>query len=334
MNAPPAARRARRLGLYGPLVTVAIGAVIWSGCWMWLRGQTLHRLSALAKRQAAAGGGFTWSGLRVYGYPFRLDLAFTDVAWTGPDGWGASAPSLLAETFVFAPDHWVAMARNGATVLRPNGPASLSARVLRASLSGVGASPPTFSLEGLGLIWAPRPGSAPTLFQSAAELHVHTRAGPNDQGAFYFEIDEATPSPDGPLGRAPAPTTFVLDAIYTHASALGGRGLSNALRSWSAASGKLDVRALRLDLGGAALRAAGKGLTLGGDGRLSGALTGTLANSNLALATLAGDGLISPIAGRAAAAALPVTATPIALTFAAGRTHLGPIDLAAAPKLY
>jgi len=326
MTSPMATPRARRLGLYGPFIALAIAVAAWSVGWFWLKDTVERRLDAAAARGRSGGSGLAWTGRSVHGYPFRLDVDFVGASWREPSGWAVRAPILRCETFVFAPDHWVAVAPAGVGLTRPSGGAvNISAKVLRASLSAVNARPATVSLEGLGLSFAPASGASPYFLRSASELHVHARAGPNDQGAFYVEVDGATPDPAGALGRGAAgePVTLVADAIYSHASALAGASWAGAVASWARAGGQVEFRRLRLRAGAAELNAYGAGVTVDTNGRLEGVLDATLAGGTPALAAL---GLPRTARG--------VAADRVTLGFAAGQTTLGPVAIGPSPKVY
>ena len=340
MTSPTAPARARRLGHYGPFAALAIAVAAWSAGWLWLKSEVERRLDGAATDQQHAGGAFTWSHRRIYGFPFRIDVDFTDLTWRAPDGWGVAAPSLKTETFVFAPQHWVVMAPAGAALLRPAGRVDVAAKVLRASLSDMTGHPPSFSLEGLGLAFTPVAGSAPYFVQSAAELHVHTRAGPADLAAFYVELDGATPTPDSPLGRVSAgkPVTLVADAIYSHARALAGTTRAAAIAAWAGAGGQLNMRQFRLQAGDSSLDGHGTNLSVDGDGRLEGDLNATLTRAADALTALAQAGVVDPAAAHTLGAVLSRAragaADHVTLGFAAGRTTLGPVAVGPSPKVY
>ncbi|HEY2178931.1 MAG TPA: DUF2125 domain-containing protein [Caulobacteraceae bacterium] len=327
----------RRLGLYGPFIALAIAAAAGGIGWLWLKGETERRIDALSAREAAAGGKFAWSSRRVSGFPFRLDVDFTALTWRDASGWGLSAPSLETEASVFAPGHWVAVAPEGAAILRPAGPVKVTAKVLRASLYDLDRRPMSFSLEGIGLVFSPLPGSAPYFLSSAGEIHLHTRAGPADQGAAYVEFDRTIPS-GGLLGAVSAgkPVSLIADVIWDHAHALDARGWPEAVQGWSAAGGRIEARRLRLTTATSVLDARGTSLTVSSEGRLDGVLSAHVTHAAQALADLAAAGIIAPDAARAATeiAAVQGPGGPVNLEFQAGRATLGPVALAPAPKVY
>jgi hypothetical protein len=312
-NAPSA--RPRRLGLYGPFAALAILLAAWAGAWLWIKASLEKGLDESAASLSAAGGRFAWSQRRISGYPFRFDVDFSDLTWQGSDGWGVAVPDLKAETSIFAFGHWVAYAPAGASLLRPNGEVRIAARALRASLSSMEAHPPTVSVEGMGLTFTPAPGTDPFALASADELHVHTRAGPSDRGAFLVELDGARLPDRGFFGHlaSGSPASLVIDARFDHASALAGRDWSERWRTWSQAGGRLSLKQARFSLAGVSLVGQGEGLAIGSDGRPAGPLQ----------VDLSGD-----VRGHA----LP--SGRVTLHLENGRAHLGPFEIGPSPKLY
>jgi hypothetical protein len=326
-------RRLRRAGLYGPFVVLAIFVVALSGWWFWRATQAERGLDAQRAR-----GTLAWQGRRLHGYPFRVDFDFDGLVWRY-GGWSLAAPRLRAEESVFAPGHWVGVVADGVTVGRPSGGAVLvKAKVLRASISALPDHPPTVSVEGMGLDFAPAPGAAAFLLSAAAEAHLHSRAEPSGQGAFMIEIDKATPAFGSWLAAIAGggQANLVLDGLYSHAAAFSGAPWASAARAWADSGGGLDVRRLHFQAGRFRLDAAGAGLTADADGRLKGVLNADLVQVPQAVAALARIGAVDPSAARTAAAVAGASgrSTRLPLTFLAGRTALGATALAASPKVY
>ncbi|MGH6992476.1 MAG: DUF2125 domain-containing protein, partial [Caulobacteraceae bacterium] len=261
------------------------------------------------------GGRTDWSGERVFGYPFRLDLDLRTVEIEGPAGFGIASPRLAAEAFVFAPGHWVAVFPEGASV--GLGPAStVKIATLRASLFELDRSPPRLSIQADGLAFARTQGT-PT-FKAASAFHLHTRAQGDGTGALFVELDDARLASGGILGAALAaqPLTIAADLSFDHAGALAGASWPAAVRAWSAAGGRLEVRQIALTAGSQALVIRGGSLGVGSDGAFEGVLAGRLVEASRVAAGAAGEG----------GAAI--------LTLSKGRLRLGPIDLAAAPRVF
>jgi hypothetical protein len=313
MTSPAAPPKARRLGLYAPFAIVAIGLVAWTAVWFNLRAEVSRRLHALAHQTAAAGGSFAWSSLSVTGWPFRLDVDLRGLYWGAPKGWAVSAPRIRAEASAFTPDHWVLVAPDSLELALPGGDrVEVSGATLRASVSRPAGHLPTVSLEGLGVTFTPAPGSAPYFLSRADEVHLHTLPGPNDEGAFYLELDGAQATPTNPLGALThgAPATLTVDAVFDHARALSGPSWPVAAAAWVSAGGRIEAQTIKLTARNVMLDAGGAKLALTSDGRLSGAVDASVKIDD------------APAAGRTS------------LTFENGRARLGPVDLGPAPRFY
>jgi hypothetical protein len=313
----------------------------WTGGWFWLKAEAQRRIDAVQSHLEASGGALSWRARQIGGYPFRLDVNFQQIAVRDRSGWGLAAPSLKTEAFVHSLDHWMVVAPEGLVITRPTGgPVRVRADALRASVSSLSAAPPRLSVEGLGLTFATPPGVRPFPFDSARELHLHTRAGPRDQGAVYFALEGARPGAESLLGLVGLgkAVTIIADGIYSHASALNGQDWAAALRRWSAAGGGLEIRTLRIAPGEAMLEAKAGRMSVGSDGRLKGAMTVALGRAPEALASLARAGKVSPERAEAALAVLaaegPKPVVVLTVNFQAGETMLGPVAIGPAPKVY
>jgi hypothetical protein len=330
----------RRLGLHAPFAALGVGIVLWSLAWLWMTGEIGRHMDAARDRR---GGGYelSWKSRNIHGYPFRLDVDLKDARVREPSGWALAAPQVKAEAFVFSPDHWVAVAPAGAQFTRPvGGVVSVGAKVLRASLSEAADHPPRLSVEGIGLTFITPPGTNPFFLTSAEAFHLHTRAGPDEQGALYVEIDKAQARLSGLMARIAAGklVNITADATYSHARAFSGADWPSAVRRWSLAGGELQIRQIHLAAGEAVLDARAGALTVGPDGRLRGALAASLRQAPRALAVMGQDGAISPDAAATAASVVVARAAgpvaSVALDFQAGQTTLGPVSIGAAPRVY
>ena len=76
---------------------------------------------------------------------------------------------------------------------------------------------------------------------SAANMQLHTRGGPDDQGAIFFKADGAKTAFTGLLGRIAQDKTasMTLETKLSHVSALRGRNWEAAVKGWSAAGGQI-----------------------------------------------------------------------------------------------
>jgi hypothetical protein len=336
---PP--RQVHRLGLYAPLLALAAATVAWSLGWLLLESQIGRRMETERRAWSAQGGEISWASRRIYGFPFRLDVDLTGAYARDASGRGVLAPVLQAEAFVFAPTHWVAVAPRGVVLTRANGePVVVGAHVLRASLSDFGAHPPRLSVEGIGLSFATPKSAKPYFISAASRLQIHTRSGPDNQGAVFVHLDGAQPQFGGLFARIAQGRAFSLtvDGAYSHASALTGPDWASAVRAWSDAGGTLTVRRARIVAGNAVLDAGRGDLTVGVDGRLQGAITASLRQAPRILAAMGEAGAVGPAAAATAASVLgaqggrPVVT--VTIDFQAGQTTLGPVAIGPAPKVY
>jgi hypothetical protein len=338
---PPTARKPRRLGLYLPFVLAAILALAWSMGWFWLQGEAGRRLDAARDNLAKAGVTVDWDARSISGFPFRLDIDFTGLRVREPSGWGLRAPRLKAEAYAYAPDHWVFVAPDGATFVRPiGGPVSVGAKALRASISGLGQHPPKVAVEGLDLTFQPAPGAKPFFVSAARRLQFNLRPGPTDQGQAYFRLDGARARLSGLFARVAGdkPVSLEADAIFSHASDLRGDDWPSIVSTWRDGGGELRVRTLRVAAGDAVLDARTGALTVDRDGRLRGSLSANLRQAPRALAAMGQEGAIPPEAAYSAAAVASARGegdvATMTIDFQAGQTTLGPVAIGPAPRVY
>ncbi|MFI4936372.1 MAG: DUF2125 domain-containing protein [Caulobacterales bacterium] len=334
-------RKPSRPGLYGPFVFAIVLGIVWSGVWVWLKGETERRLDAAASQLRAGGWKVAWATRQLGGYPFRLDVDFTGLTLAEPSGWALSAPQLKTEAYAYQPSRWIMVAPAGVTFTRPvGGPVSVGAQVLRASVSHWEQNPPRISVEGVGLTFAPAPGAKPFFVQSAQGLDLHTLAGPNDQGAIYFGLDGARGQLPGLMGRIAegGPINLTGDAIFSHASQVAGPDWPSAVRRWSRSGGALQVRQVTVQAGEALLDARTGLISVDDNGRLSGSITAALRQAPRALTAMSQAGAIRPEAAAQSAAALAASpgadAAHVTLDFQAGQTRLGPVTIGPAPKVF
>ncbi|HEY0053491.1 MAG TPA: DUF2125 domain-containing protein, partial [Caulobacteraceae bacterium] len=122
-------------------------------------------------------------------------------------------------------------------------------------------------------------------------------------------------------------------------AALRGAGVAPAIQAWTAAGGALTRVRGTGSAGEQAFEAESERLSVGPDGRLVGDLMLRLEGGTAPLAAIGRSPSVNPGAARAAAATAAITGgltgkASIPLFFQQGRTRLGPLDLAPAPKVY
>lgn len=335
-------RKPRRLGLIGPFAVAGLAAIAWSVGWFYVSGETAKQMDLAAERFRAAGYQVSWDQRRIGGYPFRIDVTLDGARLRDPSGWGLSTPRLEAEAYMHALRHWVFATPDGLTFVRPlGGPVEVRGSLIHASLGDLDKTPPSFSLDAYKLTFTPAPGARPFALDSAERVQLHTRWGPNDEGAVFFRVDGGRAKLQGLFARVAdgKPISMVWQSVLTKCSAFRGSNWSEAARAWAAGGGQVEVGDAGVTAGDALIGIQGGTLRLDPDGRLNGALNVSLRQAPKALSALADQGAIPQDAARAAAAvtAARTEGGDIArapLTFEAGRVTLGPVALSPAPRLF
>jgi len=339
---PTAPRKPRRLGLWLPFMGLGLLVAAWSAAWVWARGQVAGGLDDATRTLGRAGYQLAWKDRVIGGYPFRLDVTLTEPSLRTPSGWALEAPDIEAEAFLHAPTSWLIAAPAGLTFVRPiGGPVAVRGQLVRASLTHPGAHPPSFSLEGVKLTFAPQAGAQPFALTSAERVEFHLRAGPDDQGGVFFRLDNGRARLSGAFARIAGdkPISMVWNSTLSKMSAFTGGSWAEAVRHWSDAGGAVSVRQAGVTAGDAVLGANSGTLTVGTDGRLSGALEVTLRQAPRALGAFSAEGIIEPQAAQSATVVAQARqgageTAQATIDFQAGRTTLGPVAIGPAPKVY
>lgn len=345
----PASRKPpSRRWLYGPYIALAVAVAVWSGAWLWIRGQVAQRLQAAERpagsESAGSGPTLSWSHAHIGGYPFRVEVVLDDVRAAEPSGWAVSAPQVRAEAYAYDLGHWIGYAPQGVVLSRPGaGEVAIAGDALRASVAADGTGARRVAVEGIRLNFQPRPGARPFPLAFADHIDLHTRpAGPAGQVEFLFQLQGGRLPPGTPLGRLAAgqPVSSAWRGVVTQAPALAGRDWPQMARAWAAAGGTIELTSGWISAGGADLDAVGGRLAVGPDGRLSGAVALGLAHAPAMLAAVARTGALAPGLARIAAAvaggqtAAQGAAARADLTFRAGVSTFGPLALGPAPRIY
>jgi hypothetical protein len=295
-------------------------------------------VQALAK----AGYQVAWKDRTIGGYPFRMDVTLTDASVREPSGWGLEAPRLEGEAFMHAITSWIIAAPGGISFVRPvGGPVAVKGQLIRASLTHPSARPPSFSFEGVKLVFTPEPGAQPFALATAERVEFHLRAGPDDEGGVFARLDGGRAQLSGLFARVAAgkPISIVWNSTLSKMSAFAGHDWPDAVRRWTAAGGRMSVRQAGLTAGDAMIGVTSGSLGAGSDGRLAGALQVTLRQAPRGLAAMSDTGLIAQDAAQAATVVAQARqgagdTAQATINFQAGRTTLGPVALGPAPKVY
>ena len=342
MPDPIAARKPGRLGLYLPFALLGVAIVVWSGIWLWARGELQRRLDVAQAILAQEGYHVSWAGRAIGGYPFRLDVTLSDVRAREPSGWALQAPRIEAEAPAYAPGNWLVAAPEGLTFVRPEGgPVQVSGRVIRASLTHLKRRPPNLSFQGIDLAFRTDPGARPFGLEGADRVEFHLRAGPDDQGGVYAIVERGRAHLTGLFARVAEgqPIGITWNATLSKMSAFAGRDWADAVRRWSQAGGRMSVLAAGVTAGEALVKVTSGDLGVDPNGRVAGALQLSVREAPKGFSAMADTGVIAPDAARAASAQAQ-SQTGVGdlargtLRFAGGRAYFGPIPLGPAPKAY
>ncbi|MBO9544289.1 DUF2125 domain-containing protein [Caulobacter sp.] len=327
-------RKARRSRLFTPFILAAVISGGWSYGWFWIRGQAEQRMDAQAADLKSRGYDLSWSARTFHGFPFRMNVDLTNARMSEPTGWAVRAPILKGEAEIFDLTHWVLVADQGVVLTRPEaGDVTITGQALRASISHVTEYPPRISVEGAKLTFAPAPGTKPFQLVSADKMQLHTRSGPDDQGAVFFKADGAKTAFTGLLGRIAQDKTasMLLETRLSHVSQLRGRNWEAAVKRWSEAGGQITLQQSQILAGDAEGKIKSGVLSVDSQGRVTGSL-----NAALKERTMPGQPIRTPEQA-VAAAAQAMGAEPVIeadLKFDNGRTYLGILDTGPAPTVY
>lgn len=339
----PTPRKRRRLGLVIPWVLAALLAIAWTGGWFWLRGQAQARMDAAVETLRGAGYDVAWKSRSLGGYPFRLSVTLEEPRIREPSGWALEAPRIEADARISSPTSWIIAAPQGAAFVRPEGgPVAVQGKVVRASLTHPAEIPPRLSFEGVELTFQPAAGAQPFGLEKAKRVEFHLRGNDElDEGLVSVRVDEGRARLAGLLGRIAGerPVSIVWNATLTKISAFQGRDWPDAVRRWTGAGGRMNLREAGVTAGEAVLGASSGSLGVGADGRVTGSLDVTLRQAPRALDAMGDTGVIAQEQAAAAAAVAEARegAGEVAravIYFQAGQTTLGPVALGPAPKVY
>jgi hypothetical protein len=342
---PSTPRKSSRLVPAAVLSTLVILIGGWSAGWVWMRGQLQTRLDAGVADLRRAGYEVSWRERAVGGYPFRLDVTLTEAEVRDRSGWALQTPRLEAEAQVLAPTTWVLAAPQGFSFVRPRGgPVRVTGASLRASLSHLQNTPPNISVELIDPVFRPAPGAQPFSLGGAKQVELHLRQAPaevGDEGGLWASVKDGRAQLPGLLGRIAGdrPISLEWDARLSHISAFHGATWPQAVRRWTDAGGRINVKHAGLTAGEALIGADSGILSVGADGRLCGTLEVSLRQAPRALAAMSATGVVTETQAAAATAVVEARegagdVARAALAFQAGRTTLGPVALGPAPKVY
>lgn len=327
--------------LYAPFIAIALALIGYTGFWLVSKAQLEAAIDTRAEALRGAGYTVVLDGRKVDGLPFRVRIAYADARVITPSGWSVAIPGLKGEAYLHALGHWVFVAPQGLTVVRPQGGGLVvKGEALRASIAGTSTQPWRVVLAGTKLVFTPAQGARPFSLASAERLEWYLRPAPNSADGMSLIRLEGGKAAQGTLLHrivADAAVTADLRGQLTKPGAFQGADWGAAVRAWSRAGGTMNDVTGQVSGGKVSLKTQGGTLSAGSDGRLVGALPLELKQAGQALAALGeGEALDPTVASSAAAVAAARAqgeASTLNLVFQAGAATLGPLRIGPAPRV-
>lgn len=341
MSDSTAPRKARRLGLVAPFILLALAVAAWSGWWLYLRGQVVSRMDAIAADMRADGYTVAWAKRSVGGYPFRISMTLDQVEIAEPSGYGLSAPVLEVESAAYSANPVGLAAPQGAVIRRPGNKAfAVKGKVLRASVSHLERTPPRIAVQGVDLEFGALKGAQPLSFSAMKIFEARVTPADGDKAEVFVRLDRATPANNALLMRVAdgKPVTIGFEGTINGASFLRGAGWREVLQAWSRAKGSLAVRQGGILAGEADLSLRPSTLGVDDEGRLAGELSLSLSRAPQGVMALGAVGVLpqetAAVASGLTGVELPGKPLEATLTFRGGQTWIGPLPLGPAPRVY
>lgn len=340
VTAPVAKPKPKRLWLWAPWIGFLVVVLGWVGWWMTLSGAANQAVTDWVAEQTAAGASVTIPTRTTSGFPLRLELKLSDVAYSPPDrSYTATASALDVLVNPTAPHH---------VILRPAGPITLATadgrtRTLLAdnalmSLRSQRQVLARGSLEanGISISEAGRPTT--TLLR----LVAHIRPDPRAAGRYQLALEARDWDMGQPVtafeGFGQRISLMQAQIVIDKAAALITSPGADPLEAWRAAGGSLTVEAAQAQWGALKVNARGQG-GLDAERRISGALELDLPEPGPALSALGQSPALSGDAKRTLgllglAAGLSGKALQTNMTARDGTLRVGDAPVRGLPPVY
>ena len=338
------AKKRAGCGILLPFFLLVLIAGGWSAWWFVLSSRIQDGLAERAQVLRDAGWTVDYAAARIDGYPFRLRVSLDDLNLVAPSGHGIRGDDIQAEAMAYALDRWVAIAPAGLELGRgAKGWTAVTGERLRASVSQLDSRPPRIVLEFDQPRFAAVQGAQPFPVASADRLVINLipRGGDAGQAGLLFSLTNATGRPGGTLERMAERRPFNLSAVaeVDQAALLQGRTWGEALSACGTNGGSLAGVRLEATAGDDHVRGESERLATDASGRLVGSLALDMRGGTAPLSGLADAPGVDPRAAAAVRLGAQLTSglrgnTELTLRFAEGRTHVGPVTLGPAPKVY
>jgi len=316
------------------VAAVVLAIVAWTGFWFYAADRVERTLQTWTTDAGAGGAVLSYDGLKIDGYPFRLQVRLTAprVTWPvrpGRPEWQAEQLAAIVHPwnyrhiiFDLAGGHRLAVDLQGRrrqlTLEIGEGLASFLGDPGRPERLSIDLREAALSLD-----------DAPVV--EAARVQLHLRPGREDGQidlAASFSNAMLQPPPTPALGTAPAGA----EVQGTFSGPLSDAALPEALAQWRDAGGSLELQRLQLEWG--ELNASLKGaLALDPALRPAGTLTARIRGHEELLDAAVASGQLPADMAPAARTALGLLAVAgggvlaVPLTLQDGRVYLGPVQI-------
>ncbi|MGA9658481.1 MAG: DUF2125 domain-containing protein [Asticcacaulis sp.] len=356
--APAPVKKPHRLGLFGPILCLALAFGGWSLYWFHTAGRIEKDIVTQQQGLIKAGYQVRFDPVHIAGYPYRMFAAFKNITIVSPQGRGFASPSLEAEANAYALDKWVVVAPNGLTLYRGHGTGvdlgqlSVTGRSLKASVSGLNKPIYNVALQGVGLKLVATDPAHPFAFDSAELFEAYLRPAVNapatetDSADMLIRLNGAHGQPGSTVGDVSpdVPLSLHVEGTVSHMSAFTGKDFTESLNAWKFSEGQVSGFKGKLTAGDLNLFATSDKLSLDLRRHLEGQMTFELSGSVNPIGIL---GTLRLISKEDVALASPLITmaltTPgiqtklgtqkFTLDFRDGSAYIGPIKLSDTPVL-
>ena len=323
------------------LAIVILAALGWSGFW-WFNATTRERaLTDWLEDRRADGWQAEAAGIRVTGFPNRVDVLIDDLHLADPDaGWSWHAEAFQILSLAWQPQQFIVALPGEQVVATPYETVTSTSDLLRGSVAfrpnpRLELDHSTFEIEGMALAsdlgWSAEIGKAILATRQAGEPFAHDVAF----NAESLVLPEGLTGPAGDvlpdtIGPIALDTTLAFDRPWDRTTVEGDNPRLDGV----------EVRTLALEWGELDLSGSGD-LVADVDGLAEGRLDLRARNWRMMLDVAEQSGALGPTIASAVRAGLGLLAgfggdaetLSVPLDFADGRTRLGPIPLGPAPRL-
>jgi hypothetical protein len=294
----PAPKRKRRWPILVPVAIVVTLALAWS--WLWYYSATVadRTLSGWVEREAAAGRFYACGTQSIGGFPVSIQAHCTDAVadiktYQPTYGVRAHAIDFLAE--VYHPTRLIGDVSSPISIAVGDQPPTLTANWKRARVI-VGGVPPdpdtvSFELDAARLDHAGSNDSIAKVARGDLQGRVISGSARNNP---IIEVklrlkDAAAPTLHQALAQ---PMSAEADAVLRGFKDLGPKPWADRFREMQASGGGIEIKALRLTQGDAAVLGAGS-LTINANGKLDGVIHIAVANIERIVPLIGVDQMIS-----------------------------------------